>query len=182
MGVTIPPHELSIGTSITFRNRLTLNVFATGQFGHKLIDESAEELATDGVWPQCVGVDDTIDAWLDGGSLGELTAFDIAQCSSRNSLNGVSINGENEDWFFNADYFRIQTASLTYRLPEDWLPAALQAATLQFRVNNVHLFTDYPTGLDPDALLDAANVTLRRAGGYTLPLPRSYTLNLRINF
>lgn len=182
LGVTIPPQQLSIGVSTTFRNRLTLEVFGTGQFGHVLIDEQAEELATDGVWPQCVGVDDTITEWLDGGSLGTLTAFDIAQCSSRNSLMGVDLNDENEDWAFDGDYFRISTVSLAYRIPEDWLPTAFQAATIQFRANNLHIFTDFPTGLDPDAILDAANEDLRRVGGYSVSLPRTYTLNLRVNF
>ena len=182
MGITIPPHELSIGTSITFRNRLTLEVFGTGQFGHKLLDESAEELASSGLWPQCIGVDDTIDEWLDGGSLGDLNAGDIARCSERNSLNGVALDDQNEDWLFDADYFRISTASLTYRIPERFLPSVLSSGTFQFRANNLHIFTDYPTDTDPDALLGAANFELFRSGGYTLPLPRTYTVNVRINF
>lgn len=182
MGITIPPHELSIGASVTIQNRLTLEVFGTGQFGHKLLDEGAEELATVGVFPQCVGVDDIIDAWLDGGSLGTLTAMDIARCSARGSLNGVSLDDQNEDWLFDAGYFRISTASLTYRIPENLLPSALSAGTVQFRANNLHIFTNYPTGTDPDALLGAATFELFRSGGYTLPLPRSYTLNVRLNF
>ena len=142
----------------------------------------AEEAATVGVWPECVGVDDNLTDHLDNGVPLTFTAGRIAQCSSRGSVGGVALRNRNVDWTFKGDFFRIQSASLTYRLPESWLPFGFTAARVQFRATNIHLFTGFPTGTDPDALLGAANNELFRSGGYTLPAPRTYSLNLRVNF
>lgn len=182
LGRSIPNKELSLGLSFTFRNRLSLDVFGAGQFGHLVLDEGAEEAATEGVWPECVGVDENLTDHLDNGVPLIFTAGRIAQCSSRGSVNGVALRNRNVDWTFKGDFFRIQSASLTYRLPESWLPFGWTAARVQFRATNIHLFTGFPTGTDPDALLGAANNELFRSGGYTLPAPRTYSLNLRVNF
>ncbi|MEE8147348.1 MAG: TonB-dependent receptor, partial [Longimicrobiales bacterium] len=179
LGTTIPNKNLSLGLSFTLRNRLTLDLFGAGQFGHIILDEGAEEAATDGVWPQCIGVDDNLTDHLDNGAPLQFTAKKIAMCSSRSSVGGVSLS-DNEDWIFNADYFRIQSASLTYRLPESWLPG-FTGLQVQFRATNVALFGGIPTGTDPDALLGAANNELFRSGGFTLPAPRTYSLTVRIN-
>lgn len=182
MGTTIPTKELSLGLSFTLHNRLTLDVFGAGQFGHILLDESAEELATIGVWPQCAGVDENLTDHLDNGAPLEFTAAQIARCSERNSVGGVALDDMNEDWVFSGDYFRIQSASLTYQLPESWLPASLTGAQVQLRATNLALFTGYPTDTDPDALLGAANFELFRSGGFTVPAPRTYSLTMRVNF
>lgn len=176
-GQTRPPHEVSFGASVAIGDRLTLDAFGIGQFGHVLLDDQAQELAAEGLWPDCVDIDQQVEAWFTGGrpegGLSPLTAGQIAQCSRRYAAN--------EDWVFDADFFRIQSLSASYRLPESWLPGALQSAVVQLRANNVALFTDYP-GSDPDALLQPATQVLRRASGYTLPLPRTYSFNLRVTF
>ena len=176
-GQTTPPHEFSVGASVTLYDRLTLDVFGLGQFGHVLLDDQAQELAAEGLWPECVDVDTAVEAWFsDGrpeGGLGSITAGEIAQCSRRYS--------GNSDWVFSADYFRIQSATASYRIPEDWLPGGLDGATIQLQARNLALFTDYP-GSDPDALLQASTFTLGRVSGYTLPLPRTYSMNVRLTF
>jgi hypothetical protein len=184
LGRSIPNKELALGVSATFMNRLTLDVFGSGQYGHLLLDEGAEELATVGVWPQCTGVDDALLAFIndDVPLPAGMTAGRIAQCSRFTSVGGVALDNQNEDWIFPGDYFRIQSASLSYRVPESWLPAAFSSATVQFRATNLALFTDYPTGTDPDAMLGAAFNELFRSAGFTLPAPRTYSLNIRVNF
>lgn len=182
LGRSIPNQELSIGLSATFWNRLTFDVFGSGQFGHQLLDEAAEEAASIGVWPQCVGVDDNLLDHLFRGEPLVFTAGEIARCSRFNSVRGVALDDRNEDWVFDGGYFRIQSMSLTYRLPRDWLPAQLTGATVQFRATNVALFSDFPTDTDPDAILGAATNVLFRSGGFTIPAPRNFTLNLRLNF
>lgn len=182
LGTSIPTTELSLGLSFTLHDRLTLDVLGAGQFGHIILDEGAEELATIGVWPQCVGVDDNLTDHLDNGAPLQFTAAEIARCSSRTSVGGVALNDQNEDWTFSGDYFRIQSASLTYRVPESWLPRSLTGAQIQFRATNLALFTDYPTGTDPDALLGAANFELFRSSGFALPAPRTYSLTIRVTF
>jgi len=188
LGTSIPTQEVSLGLSVTFRNRLTVEAFGTGQLGHLVLDEGAEELATDGVWPQCIQPDgrtvdeQVLDFFFSGGTLENLPAQKIAQCATFSSISGVPIAGLNEDWLFDGDYFRIQSASVSYRVPENWLPTTLTGATVQFRATNLHVFGELPTGTDPDALLGAATFELFRSAGFTIPPPRSYTLNVRLNF
>jgi TonB-dependent SusC/RagA subfamily outer membrane receptor len=187
LGTSIPTKELNLGLSFTFQERLTLEMYGAGQFGYILLDESAEELATAGVWPQCVGVDDNLTDHLDNGVPLEFTAAEIARCSSRSSVRledgtSVALRDRNVDWTFSGNYFRIGSASLTYRLPERWLPLGLTGTQLQFRVTNLALFTDYPTDTDPDALVGAATNELFRFSGYAVPAPRTYSFILRVNF
>ena len=82
-----------------------------------------------------------------------------------------------------ADFIRFGTASLTYRLQEEWLarlPGGFDQATVQFTVQNVGMWSKF-RGLHPDALMNTA-ANLDRGGGYVMPPPRRFTLNLRLNF
>jgi TonB-dependent starch-binding outer membrane protein SusC len=177
IGTTRPPHELSVGADLQLFNRLTLSAFGLAQFGHVLIDDQAQELAAVGLWPECVATNQTVEAYFDAGEpaggLGSLTAGEIAHCSERWARNA--------DWMNEADYFRLQSLGAAYRIPERFLPGRINAATLQFTARNLALFTDFP-GIDPDAIIGPASYALGRAGGYILPLPRTYSVNLRLSF
>ncbi|MGH7574308.1 MAG: TonB-dependent receptor domain-containing protein, partial [Longimicrobiales bacterium] len=181
LGRSIPNRNLSLGVSFTY-DRLTLDVFGSGQFGHLVLDEQAEEAATEGVWPQCVGVDDNLLDHVNNGAPLEFTAGEIARCSSFTSVGGVDLNNQNEDWLFSGDYFRVQSASLSYRLPETWLPRGLSGAQVQFRATNLALIGGLPTGTDPDALNGASVFELSRSNGFALPVPRTYAINVQVNF
>jgi hypothetical protein len=81
------------------------------------------------------------------------------------------------------DYIRLSAIAASYRLPESWLarvPGGWDQATVQFSVQNVALWSRF-RGLDPDAFMDTATA-IDRAGGYIMPPPRRFTLNLRVNF
>ncbi|MGH7501035.1 MAG: TonB-dependent receptor domain-containing protein [Longimicrobiales bacterium] len=168
-GPSRPPHEFSIGASVMLFNRLTLEAFGVGQLGHMLYDDLAQELAQDGLWPDCM----PINARVEAGDLAGLTTQEISRCSE-------DFASLNEAWFEPADYFRMQTATVSYRIPESWLPGALSAATIQLQGTNLLTITDF-SGLYPDALLYPAGQTAR-GNGYILPPPKTYTLNVRVNF
>lgn len=170
LGSSVPTQQLSVGISANLWERLNLSLFGTGQFGHKVLDERAQELADEGLWPQCVGVP-TIDEAEEMGSV-QHTAAEILRCDE----------AENEHWIFSGNYFRFQSASLGYQLPGRWLPSAVRSATVRFRVENVGLFTDFPTGADPDALIGGAVNELFRVGGAALPPPRTFALSLQARF
>jgi len=179
-GPTYPPHEASMGFQATMWNRLTFDAFFFAQFGHKLYDDLAQEIQRDygHFWAPCKDTDEAVEAYFDelpGASIAHLTAGQIAQCSRRYS--------RNEDWLSDGDFLRFGTASLTYRLQEDWLaklPGGFDQATLQFTVQNVALWSRFK-GLDPDALMNTA-ASIDRGGGYVMPPPRRFTINLRLNF
>lgn len=167
-GTSRPPHELSLGMTASLGSSLTLDVFGIGQFGHVLYDDMAQELAADGLWPACY----EINAAVEAGDFATIPTRDIARCSEDYSGNA--------DWIEDADYFRLQSASLTYRLPEEILPGRFDGATLSLRATNLFTITEF-SGLYPDALIRPAQQTARGAG-YILPPARTYTLSLRVNF
>ncbi|HEX7091508.1 MAG TPA: TonB-dependent receptor [Longimicrobiales bacterium] len=167
-GTTRPPHEISLGLAVTLFNRLTLEAFGVGQYGHVLYDDLAQEMATDGLWPPCI----PINIRVERGDIAGLRTRDIARCSQDYAFD--------EDWVEKADYFRLQTATLSYRVPERFLPRGTEAATLQFQATNLFVITDF-SGLYPDALIRPVEQTARGAG-YILPPPRTFTLGIRLNF
>ncbi len=185
IGINFPPQELSISSSFGIGSRLQLDLFGYGQFGHVLLDNQALTLAEDNLWPACVPVNDVMDPWELAGSDESaipttksdgtpLTALDIARCWG-------SGNPDTRDWYQPADFFRFASASLQYRLPEDWLPGAITGATVQLQALNLNLFTDFE-GTDPDAIRGAGTQSRGRETGFLLPLPRTYSLNIRLNF
>jgi hypothetical protein len=179
-GPTYPPHEASLGLQTTFWNRLTLDAFFFAQWGHVLYDDLAQEIQRNygHFWAPCQDVDEQVEAWFNeepGASIADLTARQIGKCSRRYS--------DNQDWLSPGDFIRLSTISASYRMPESWLarmPGGFDQATLQFTVQNVAKWSKF-RGLDPDALINTA-AAIYRGGGYVMPPPRRFTLNMRLNF
>ena len=169
------PHEASIGVRTTLFNNLVFDVFGVAQMGHWLYDDMAQELATDGLWPPCWPINNAVNAGVaadDPSLYAQYTAKEIGQCWENES--------DNEDWMEPADYFRLQSASMSYRLPREWLPSRITGATVQLRATNLLMFTKF-SGLHPDALISPANQTAR-GNGYIIPAARQFSVNLRLNF
>jgi len=178
-GINFPPQELSIGTSFGIGSQIQIDLFGYGQFGHTILDTQALTLAEDGLWPACNNVNELMNAWRAAGSdpgavPQELTALEIARCDAVG-------NPDTRDWYQPGDFFRFSSASLQYRVPTDWLPGAIGGATVQFQALNLNLFTDFE-GTDPDAIRGAGSQSRARETGFLLPLPRTYSLNVRLNF
>ncbi len=170
-----PPHEISLGVRATLLERFTLDVYGVGQLGHWLYDDMAQELAADGLWPECWPINEAViqGTQNDDPSLySQYTAKEIGRCWQDES--------DNEDWMEPADYFRLQSASLTYRIPEEWLPGGLTAASVRLRGTNLFTITEF-SGLYPDALIRPAQQTAR-GNGYILPPARQFSMNVRVNF
>lgn len=167
-GPSRPPHEASVGTAVTVFNRLTFEAFGVAQWGHVLYDDMAQELAEIGLWPEC----QVIDARVRAADFADIPTRMIAKCARPYV--------ENEDWFEKANYFRLQSATMSYRLPERLLRFGLTGATVQFQATNLFTITNF-SGLYPDALLYPLGQTAR-GNGYLIPPARTYTLNVRMNF
>jgi hypothetical protein len=178
-GVQVAPYELSVSTSFGIGDRLTLDFFGYGQFGHILVDGQAVSYSEDGLWPACIRVNELMDAWRLAGSdeaavPQELTAQQIGRCDAVG-------DPDTRDWYDAADFFRFSSASAQFRLPESWLPGVITGATVQLQALNLNLFTDF-VGTDPDAIRGAGLQQRSRALGFIIPLPRTYSLNVRLNF
>lgn len=170
-----PPHEASVGIRATLFSNFIFDVFGVAQMGHWLYDDMAQELAADGLWPPCWPINNAVNAGVsanDPSLYAQYTAKEIGRCWENES--------DNEDWMEPADYFRLQSASLSYRVPRDWLPSRFTGATVQLRATNLFMITNF-SGLHPDALIRPAQ-QIARGNGYILPPARHFSVNLRLNF
>ena len=100
-----------------------------------------------------------------------LPASDIARCIGPYSDQGM--------WTDLADFFKIRSASITYRLPDGLVPGT-RSAQIGVAGKNVMTWTNY-RGLDPEAndngLSDATPNEY-----YNMAPPRIFILNFSVNF
>lgn len=78
-----PPHEASVGFRATLFNDFILDAFGVAQVGHWLYDDLAQELAADGLWPECWPINDAVNAGVqaeDPSLYSMYTAKEIGRC------------------------------------------------------------------------------------------------------
>ena len=169
LGATTPAHTFGINTSITIASRLTLDVLGEGMGGHVLSSGTAYQNARRRVWPLCRS---TVEAEA-AGNVAAMTAGERALCLRSNTRYGM--------WTQPADFFKIRSASLSYRVPDGMLPSSIRGATVRLQGRNLFTKTDYE-GVDPEAFEDGSLEVLFRQEYYNLPPIRSFQLSVKIDF
>ena len=137
--------------------------------GHVLNSGTAYRNARLGVWPLCR---DELRA-IEDGNLATLTAWERARCNPREIRPGA--------WTQPADFFKIRSASLSFPLPEQWLPAAVSRARLSLQGRNLLTLTDFD-GLDPESSEGGSESILYRQEYYNLPPLRTLLVGVRVEF
>ena len=84
-------------------------------------------------------------------------------------------------WTQPADFFKVRSAAISYRVPESMLPGTLRSATVRLQGRNLFTFTDFE-GVDPEAFEDGSAEVLFRQEYYNLPPIRSYMLSVQVDF
>ncbi len=169
LGSTTPKHTYGISTTMTLSQRLTLDVVGEGMGGHWLSSGTAYQNTRRRVWPLCR---ETIAAIADGRT-DQLTAGERALCDRSVTRYGM--------WTQPADFFKLRSASLSFRVPESLLPGQLRSATLRLQGRNLLTFTDFE-GIDPEAFEDGSAEVLFRQEYYNLPPIRSFLLSVQVDF
>lgn len=170
LGPAYPPQSVNVTTSLTLWEDLTLEVLGQGKFGHVLSSGTAYQNVRREEWPTCDG----IQAQISEGDYSGLTAGEIGRCDPDQTTYGM--------WTRAADFFKLRSLSLQYRVPETYLPGRLRNASVRFQGRNLYTITDYP-GLDPEAYEDGNRpFALFRQEYYNLPPIRSFTFTLSTNF
>lgn len=169
IGPSYPTRTFGINTSLRLWRRLTIDVLGEGQAGHVLYSGTAYQNTRRGVWPPCLDIQQQVES----GDVGSLTAGEIAQCGPNETTYGM--------WAKAADFFKLRSASVSYRLPDTWLPGRLRSATFRLQGKNLFTVTDYP-GLDPEAFEDGSSGELYRQEYYNLPPSRAITFVLNAKF
>jgi hypothetical protein len=84
------------------------------------------------------------------------------------------------DWWIEPiDFFRLRYATLSYKIPSQWL-RGMQNATLTLSGRNLFYSSDY-SGLDPESA-DQSDSQVGRREYYVLPQLRSFSLALRVGW
>ena len=169
LGTVYPTHTYGINTSLTFFNRLTLDALGEGQGGHWLSSGVAYQNVRRGVWPLC---DDVLPI-IDSGDTSSLTAEQLALCDVRYVSYGM--------WTQPADFFKLRSIAMSYRIPDEWLPSTIRGATLRLQGRNLFTSTDFD-GLDPEAFEDGSGENLFRQEYYNLPPYRTFLLSVKVDF
>ncbi len=169
LGSTTPKYTYGISSTMTLSQRLTLDVVGEGMGGMWLSSGTAYQNTRRQVWPLCRS---TFSA-IANGQRDALTAGERALCDPSVVRYGM--------WTQPSDFFKIRSASLSYRVPEDILPGNIRSATLRLQGRNLFTMTDFE-GVDPEAFEDGSAEVLFRQEYYNLPPMRSFLLSVQVDF
>ena len=87
-----------------------------------------------------------------------------------------------EPFVSDASWVRLRSASLSYRLPAEWLPAkAIKSASLSVTGNNLWLWTKY-YGVDPESSSYDSGSNNDGSAGFTYPSARTIMFTLNVGF
>jgi hypothetical protein len=171
VGPNFPVWNYGLSTRLTLGRRLTIDALGEGQGGHFISLGTARQTVRRNTWPECVGVRDRVRA----GDVDGLTAEQQGLCANAPTF---------IDWARSANFFRLRHITLSYRLPESWLPGTFRSATVSVAAKNLFLIAPDFRGLDPEAMEDPSpNAGIGfRYSYYNMPLPRDFIFGLRLNF
>jgi TonB-linked SusC/RagA family outer membrane protein len=178
IGPQYPTRIIGLGTSIKLFNDFTIDVLGEFQGGHYLQNFTGFQNANRFVWHPCYEAQKAMVAAAAGNAtaLANFNALERARCAIDRTV-------QNSDFFIEkADFFKLRSASLSYRVPPRWVPGA-RSALLTVAARNLIKITDY-TGIDPEVadLGDSGLNGLSRREYYNLPPTRSFLASLRVTF
>ena len=123
------------------------------------------------------------EAYLTGQDISGYTAFERARCAPNSKSDWYDIAW----WTEKADFWKLRSLSLTYRLPERVFPWT-KSANITIAGRNLFTLTDY-TGTDPESTdIEDAQGTGSDAGAfgrrdyYQIPPGRTLIVSLRLTF
>ena len=130
-----------------------------------------------GVWYPCYDTQKKIRAANagDATALNDVTALQRAKCA----IDPTKISSDY--WVQSTDFFKIRSASLSWKLPANLVPRT-SSATLVLAGKNLWKSTNYD-GLDPE-LRDATDqgASLARREYYVFPPSKQFLLSMRVLF
>ncbi len=177
IGNLFPTETVGLNTRLTLWRSLTIDLVGEGQYGMVRPIGIAYQNVRRRVWPGdgCPAIQDMYYSLRGSGSsrvaqMG-LPASDIARCIGPYSDQGM--------WTDLADFFKIRSASITYRLPDGMVPGA-RSAQIGVAGKNLMTWTNY-RGLDPEANDNGFGDSTPNEY-YNMAPPRIFILNLSVNF
>lgn len=180
IGPVFPTKLLSLGTTVSLMDRVTVDGLWEFQGGMYAQNYTGMQSARRGNWWACLPFQE---AYLTGGDVSGYTAFERARCAPNTRSNWYDIAW----WTEKADFWKLRSLSLSYRLPERLLPMG-KTGTITVAGRNLFTLTDY-TGTDPESTdIEDSQGTGSDAGAfgrrdyYQIPPGRTLILSLRLTF
>ncbi len=180
VGPVFPTKQFSLGTTIALMDRLTLDGLVEFQGGMYAQNYTGYQSARRGAWYPCLAFQE---AYLNGGDVSGYTALERARCAPNSKPDWYDIAW----WTEKADFWKLRSLSLSYRLPEKLLPWG-KSSSITVAGRNLLTLTDY-TGTDPESNdAEDAQGTGSDAGAfgrrdyYQIPPGRTMVVSLRVTF
>lgn len=174
LGAPYPNKIISVSSGVTLFRRFTAEATGEWQLGGHLLNAVGYQNANKGDWYPCIAIQQKLNAAKagDASALNDVTAMERVRCD-QGSLRDY-------DWWVEAnDFFKLRSVSLSYELPQRFIPGS-RSARLTVSGRNLMTVTDY-TGTDPETTDFRDNATSRR-DYYVFPQSRSFLLSLTVNF
>jgi TonB-dependent SusC/RagA subfamily outer membrane receptor len=175
VGPTWPDQIIGLGTTLTLWERLSLDVLGEFQAGGYNTNFVGYQNALRGNWRPCYDTQKKLIAASRGdqSALNGITALERARCA-------IDRTEQFSDWWIEPiDFFRLRYATLSYRIPPNFL-RGMQNATLTLAGRNLFYSSDY-SGLDPESA-DQQDSQVGRREYYVLPQLRSFSIALRVGW
>lgn len=176
-GVLWPEKLFTVGTRLTWRNSLTIDALLEGHADFVKPSGISWAQARRESWPHCWGI---LDEFNQNG-ITNLTTQQQSLCAPSTAQWGT--------WTDRSDFWRLRSASISYRLPDDVVPYA-QSASISLQGKNLFTITDY-VGLDPEGADGGLSGGFGGTGSqglvvpteyYNMGPPRIFILSATVNF
>tara|TARA_B100001167_G_scaffold28915_1_gene15369 strand:- start:62 stop:538 length:477 start_codon:yes stop_codon:yes gene_type:complete len=157
---------IGASTRMTFARRVTFDMLFESQRGFVRPIGPAYQNVRRRQWPMCLPI---ADVWYNGDR-STLTSTQVGNCV-----------GPYADWGYwtdDASFIKLRSMTLSWRLPEGWVPGA-RTAQISLQGKNLWTYAPHYRGLDPEA-----NDRRRSAmfEYYNAAPPRVFLANIQINF
>ncbi len=180
IGSVFPTKQYSLSTSLSLMGNLTLDGLMEYQGGFYNQNYTGYQSARRGAWYQCLAFQE---AYLNGGDISGYTASQRARCAPNSRPDWYNIAW----WTEKANFWKLRSITLTYKLPERLLPFG-KSGSISLAGRNLFTFTNY-TGTDPESNTSADSFSLVGDSGrfgrrdyYQIPPGRTFVLTLRTSF
>jgi outer membrane receptor protein involved in Fe transport len=187
LGNAYANHLLGLNTNVRFFRDFSFDILGEYQGGGMLGNFVGFQNAQRNVWYPCYSVQQKLRAYAGNATtpanshaLDDVTALQRAKCS----INAANVSSD--FWVQSTNFFKIRSASLSWRVPTRFVPRA-SSATLTLAGRNLWKSTDYD-GLDPelrdasDQVTSSGTISLARREYYQLPPSKQFLLSARVLF
>jgi len=180
IGPVYPTHILGINSSFRFFDNLNLDVLGEYQGGGYNANWVGYQNTIRNVWYPCYDIQRVMDYIAKNGANATVN-LDGYSALTRGQCSYAAATRNSDYWIQSTRFFKIRSASLSYRLPERYTPR-VKSATIVLAGRNLWKSTKY-NGNDPE-LRDAADAgtTLSRREYYQLPPYKQFLLSVRATF